>query len=79
MSFVLFSLLALLGLHCYVQAFSSCGEWGLLFAVTSRVVENGLWSPGSVVVALGLSCSAACRIFPDQGANLCHLLWQADS
>ena len=34
---------------------------------------------GSVVVAHGPSCSAACGIFPDQGSNLCPLHWQADS
>ena len=42
--------LAALGLHCYTQAFSSCGERGLLFvavhrlliAVASLVVEHGL-------------------------------------
>ena len=28
---------------------------------------------GSVVVAHGPSCPAACRIFPDQGSNLCPL------
>ena len=33
----------------------------------------------SVVVALGLSCSLACGLFPDQGLNLCPLNWQADS
>ena len=43
-----------------------------------------LWSTGSrctgsVVVAHGPSCSAACGIFPDQGSNLCPLHWQADS
>ena len=43
-----------------------------------------LWSPGSrragsVVVAHGPSCSAACGIFPDQGSNPCPLHWQADS
>ena len=46
--FILF--LAALGLHCCVWAFSSCGEWGLLFvvvcglliAVTFLVVEHGL-------------------------------------
>ena len=26
-------ILATLGLHCFAQAFSSCGEWGLLFVV----------------------------------------------
>ena len=43
-----------------------------------------LWSTGSrragsAVVAHGLSCSAACGIFPDQGSNPCPLHWQADS
>ena len=34
---------------------------------------------GSVVVAHGPRCSAACGIFPDQGSNPCPLHWQADS
>ena len=42
--------LAALGLRCYVQAFSSCGEWellfivvrGLLIAVASLVAVHGL-------------------------------------
>ena len=46
--FILF--LAVLGLHCCAQAFSSCGERGLLFfavrrlliAVASLIVEHGL-------------------------------------
>ena len=43
-----------------------------------------LWSTGSrragsVIVAHGPSCSAACGIFPDQDSNLCPLHWQADS
>ena len=43
-----------------------------------------LWSlcsrrAGSVVVAYGPSCSAACGIFPQQGSNPCPLHWQADS
>ena len=37
----------------------------------------GTWA--SVVVVHGLSCSAACGIFLDQGSNLCPLHWQADS
>ena len=69
-----------------MQAFSSCGEQGLLFvavcglliaeaslcfraralrARASVVVARRLWSTGSVVVAHGLSCSAAC------GAQTC--------
>ena len=27
----IYLLMAVLGLHCCAQAFSSCGEWGLLF------------------------------------------------
>ena len=46
--------------------FSSCGSW-----------ESE--STGSTVVVHGLSCSMACRIFPDQGWNLCLLHWQAGS
>ena len=42
---------AVLGLPCYTQAFSSCGEWGLLFvairglliAVASLVAEHRFW------------------------------------
>ena len=42
--------MAALGLRCYAQAFSSCGEQGLLFiavrrlliAVSSLVAEHGL-------------------------------------
>ena len=45
-----FFFLAALGLCCCTRAFSSCGEWGLLFvavhgrliAVASLVVEHGL-------------------------------------
>ena len=68
--------------------FSGCGErellfvvvHGLLIAVTSLLVEPGLDSTGSVAVPLGLSCSAAHGICPDQGSNLPRRLhWQADS
>ena len=60
-------------------------QWRLLLQSTgsrpraSGVVAHGLWSVGSVVVAHGLSCSAACGVFPDQGSNPCPLHWQADS
>ena len=90
--------LAALGLCCCAQAFSSCGEQGLLLVavrgllveVASLVAENGLQvrrlqqlchvgsvvvgrrlqSAASVVVVYGLSCSAACGIFPDRGSNI---------
>ena len=41
--------------------------------------STGSRRAGSVVVAYGPSCSAACGIFPDQGSNPCALHWQADS
>ena len=50
-----------------------------LWHAGSVVVDLGLQSAGSVVVAHGLSCSAACGIFPDQGSNPCLLCWQVDS
>ena len=48
-------------------------SWPLLLQST------GSRRAGSVVVAHGPSCSAACGILPDQGSNLCPLHWQADS
>ena len=41
--------------------------------------STGSRCAGSVIVAHGPSCSAACGIFPDQGLNPCLLHWQADS
>ena len=41
--------------------------------------STGSRRAGSVVVAHGPSCSAACGIFPDQGSNPYPLHWQADS
>ena len=41
--------------------------------------STGSRRAGSVIVAHGPSCSAACGISPDQGSNLCPLHWQADS
>ena len=41
--------------------------------------STGSRRAGSVVVAHGPSCSAACGIFPDQGSNPCPLHWQAGS
>ena len=55
---------------------------GLRFC--ARVQPLLLWSTGSrragsVIVAHGPSCFAACGIFPDQGSNPCPPHWQADS
>ena len=41
--------------------------------------STGSRRAGSVGVAHGPSCSAACGILPDQGSNPCPLHWQADS
>ena len=41
--------------------------------------STGSRRTGSVIVAHGPSCSAACGIFPDQGSNPCPLHWQVDS
>ena len=41
--------------------------------------STGSRRAGSAAVAHGLSRSAACGIFPDQGSNPCPLHWQADS
>ena len=40
-------------------------EWAaVVVAQGLRGVAPGLWSTGSIVAAHGLSCSAACGIFP---------------
>ena len=41
--------------------------------------STGSRRAGSVVVAHGPSCSAACGLFPDQSSNTCPLHQQADS
>ena len=79
--------MAVLGLRFCARAFSSCSKRGrsssqcaglsLLRPLLLR--STGSRRAGSVIVAHGPSCSAACGIFPDQGWNLCPLHWQADS
>ena len=79
--------MAALGLRFCAWAFSSCGKWGPLFIAVRRpltvmaslVAEHSSSRAGSVVVAHGPSCSAACGILADQGSNPCPLHWQADS
>ena len=72
--------LAVLGLRFCARASSSCGKWGPLFIAVHGPHYRGLSlrstgsrRAGSVVVAHGPSCSAACGIFPDQGSNPCPL------
>ena len=77
----------MLGLRFCARAFSSCSKRGpLIIAVhwpltiaASLVGSTASRRAGSVVVAHGPSCSAACGIFPDQGSNPCALHWQAVS
>ena len=52
---------------------------GLSLSRPLLLQSTGSRRAGSVTVAHGPSCSAACGIFPDQGSNLCPLHWQADS
>ena len=78
--------MAVLGLHFYARAFSSCGEWGhsssrcagLSLSRPLLLWSTGSRRAGSAVVAHGPSCSAARGIPPDQGSNPCPLHWQAD-
>ena len=56
---------------------SRCAGLSLLRPLLLR--STGSRRAGSVAVAHGSSCSAACGIFPDQGSNLCPLHQQADS
>ena len=72
----------MLGLRFCARAFSSCGMRGPLFIAVRgplKLRSTGSRRAGSVIVAHGPSCSAACGIFPDQGSNPCPLHWQADS
>ena len=52
---------------------------GLSLSRPLLLQSTGSRRAGSVAVAHGPSCSAACGIFPDQGSNPCPLHWQADS
>ena len=52
---------------------------GLSLSRPLLLPSTGSRRAGSVIVAHGPSCSAACGIFPDQGSNACPLHWQADS
>ena len=80
--------MAALGLCCCVQAFSSCGEQGLLLFVSVYELLirwllllqiTGSRHVDSEAVAPLLTCSVPCGIFLDQGLNPCPLHWQADS
>lgn len=82
----LFCFLTVVDLCCYMWAFSNCSKRGLLFILlyglfvaVASLVENRLWSSGSVVVADRLSCFAACGVFLDHGLNRCPTHCKVDS
>ena len=59
--------------------YSSSRCAGLSLSRPLLLRSTGSRRAGSVLVAHGPSCSAACGIFPDQGSNPCPQRWQADS
>ena len=63
------SLFAASGGHSSSRCAGLSPSWPLLLQST------GSRRAGSVVVAHGPSCSAACGIFPGQGSNPCPLHW----
>ena len=63
--------------RCAGLSLSRCA--GLSLSRPLLLRSTGSRRAGSVIVAHGPSCSAACGIFPDQGSNPCPLHWQADS
>ena len=73
--FIYLYILAVLRLHCCAWAFSICSEQRLLSHFSAWGFHSSDFSCGaqalgswaSVVVASGLSWSAACWIFLDQG------------
>ena len=67
------SLVAESGGHSSSRCAGLSLSWPLLLRST------GSRRAGSVIVAHGPSCFAACGIFPDQASNPCPLHWQADS
>ena len=69
------------GLSLVAASGSHSSSWcaGLSLSRPLLLWSTGSRCAGSVVVAHGPSCSAACGIFPDQGLNPCPLHWQADS
>ena len=60
------------------SGFSCCTARALGLRL-QQLEHHELRSTVSVVVARGLSCSAACGIFLDQESNPSVLLWQVDS
>ena len=77
--FYLFIYFWLCWIFIAARAFSLVAVLRLLIAVTSRCRAWTLGMQNSVVVVHGLSCSAACGVFPNQGLSPCLLHWQVNS
>ena len=89
--FVCWVFVSVRGLSLVVASGGHSSSWcaGLSLSRPLLLQSTGSRRAGSVTVAHGPSCSAACGIFPDQGSNPCPipdqgsnpcpLHWQADS
>ena len=67
--------LPLVGVHrLLIAVVSLVAKQGLLGTQASEVAVPRHWSPGSIAVTQGLSCSVACGVLPDQGLSPCSLL-----
>ena len=62
----------------FAEASLAAGH-GVSGMLTAVVAAGGQQRTGSVIVVLGLSCSTARGIFPDQGSNPSPLHWPLDS
>ena len=69
------------GLSLVAASGGPSSSWCVGLSLSRRLLlsSTGFRSAGSVIMAHGPSCSAACGIFSDQGTNQCPLHWQADS
>ena len=74
-------LVSVRGLSLVAASGGHSSSWcaGLSLSQPLLLRSTGSRRAGSVIVAHGPSCSAACGIVPDQGSNPCPLHWQADS
>ena len=75
------SFVSVQGLSLVAASGGHSSSWcaGLSLSWPLLLRSTGSRRTGSVIVAHGPSCSAACGIFPDQGSNPCPLHWQADT
>ena len=65
----LFMAVLLAGLHCCLQAFSSCGERGSSLRCAGSL--RWLLLPQSTCASVAVAHRLSCGIFPDQGSNPC--------